>query len=88
MDPNLKSTAEIIDSFSDISVPVEGRLEERLMNVRDVLAVRPGAVIPLHRAAGETLRVYVGNVHIASAEVIVIEDHLALRITEFERLDA
>jgi flagellar motor switch/type III secretory pathway protein FliN len=58
------------------------------MDVREVLAVRPGAVIPLHRAAGETLRVYVGNVFIASAEVIVIEDHLALRITEFERLDA
>ena len=88
MDPPQKSRAEIIDSFSDISVSVEGRFEERLMNVRDVLAVGPGAVIPLHRAAGETLGVYVGNVLLAFAEVIVIEDHLALRITEFERLDA
>ena len=88
MDPILKSSSESIDSFSDIAVAVEGRFDERLMDVRDVLAVRPGAVIPLYRAAGETLRVYVGNVFIASAEVIVIEDHLALRITEFERLEA
>jgi len=88
MDPLLASTTETIDNFSDISVPVEGRFEERLMNVQEVLAFRPGAVIPMHRAAGETLRVYVDNVLLASAEVIVIEDHLALRITEFERLDA
>jgi flagellar motor switch protein FliN len=88
MDPLLTSTTENIDSFSDITLPVEGRFEERLMNVQDVLAFRPGAVIPMHRAAGETLRVYVDNVLLASAEVIVIEDHLALRITEFERLDA
>jgi flagellar motor switch/type III secretory pathway protein FliN len=88
MDPLLKSTAEIIDRFSDISVPVEGRFEGRLMDLRDVLAVRPGAVIPLHRAAGETLRVYIGDVSIGSAEVIVIEDHLALRITEFEGFEA
>jgi flagellar motor switch protein FliN len=88
MDHLHKSTADLLDGFSDIPVPVEGRFEERPMDLRDVLAVRPGAVIPLHRAAGETLRVYVGNVPIASAEVIVIEDHLALRITEFERLDA
>ena len=84
----LPAQSEIVFVSKQMGVPVEGRFEERLMNVRDVLAVHPGVVIPLHRAAGETLRVYVGNVHIASAEVIVIEDHLALRITEFERLDA
>jgi flagellar motor switch protein FliN/FliY len=88
MDPLLKSTPEIIDSFSDISVSVEGRFEDRLMDVPNVLAIRPGAVIPLHRAAGETLTVYVGDVAVASAEVIVIDERLALRITEFERLDA
>jgi flagellar motor switch protein FliN len=86
MDSLLKSTTEIIDSFSDISVAIEAQFEERLMTVRQVLAIQPGDVIPLTRAAGETLSVYVGNVFLAFAEVIVIEDHLALRITEFGTL--
>jgi flagellar motor switch protein FliN/FliY len=88
MDSLLNNTAGIIDSFSDVSVAVEAHFEERMMELRDVLAIRPGAVIPLTRSAGETLGVYVGNVLIASAEVLVIEDRLALRITEFEGLSS
>jgi flagellar motor switch protein FliN/FliY len=88
MDPLPKSTGDMGDSFSDIRVVIEARFEEDLMDVRDVLAIRPGAVVPLNRAAGETLGVYVGNVHLGSAEVIVISDHLALRITEFGKFDS
>ncbi len=78
---------ERMDSLADIPIVVEAHFEDRMMDLREVLAIRPGAVIPLNRPAGETLRVHVGNVPLASAEVIVIEDHLALRITEIERLD-
>ena len=78
------SNAKTIDSFADVLVHVEAHFEERMMDVREVLAITAGTVIPLNRPAGETLRVYVGNMFLASAEVIVIEDRLALRITEFE----
>jgi flagellar motor switch protein FliN/FliY len=88
MAPQPDITAQKINSFADIPVVVEAHFEERMMDLRDILAIRPGIVIPLNRPAGETLRVYVGNVFLGSAEVVVIEDHLALRITEFERIDA
>jgi flagellar motor switch protein FliN/FliY len=78
------SSAQPIESFADVPVVVEAHFEERMMDLREVLAITPGTVIPLNTPAGETLRVYVGNVFLASAEVIVIEDRLALRITEFE----
>jgi flagellar motor switch protein FliN/FliY len=77
-----------MDSFADIPVTVEAHFEERMMDLREILAFRPGHVIALNRPAGETLHVYVGNVCFGSAEVIVIEDQLALRITELERMDA
>lgn len=79
-----ESQIKSMDSFADVSVVVEAHFEERLMDLREVLAMRPGTVISLNRPAGETLLVFVGNVLLASAEVIVIEDHLALRITEFK----
>ena len=84
--PEIKN--KILESLEDVPVAVEAHFEERMMDLRDILAIRPGTVIGLNRPAGETLSVYVGNVLLASAEVIVIEDHLALRITEFERLDS
>jgi flagellar motor switch protein FliN/FliY len=88
MDTLQQATPENTDIVADIPVEVEARFEERLMDVRDVLAIRPGLVIPLSRPAGETLTFCVGNVRLASAEVVVIEDRLALRITEFERMES
>jgi flagellar motor switch protein FliN/FliY len=87
MDPLQQGVSQSGDTYSDIPVTLEARFEERLMDVRDVLAVHPGAIIPINRPAGETLSVCVDNVRLGSAEVVVIEDRLALRITEFERLD-
>jgi flagellar motor switch protein FliN/FliY len=88
MAPLGKGLPDNIDSFDDISVTVEGRFEERLMDIRDVLAMRPDAVVQLSRPAGETLGVYIGNVLLASAEVIVIDENLALRITELARFES
>ena len=87
MAPLRETSPEAVLSFSDISVAIEAHFEEHVMDVHEVLAIRPGTVIPLNRAAGETLSVYVGNVFLAYAEVIVIEDHLALRITQFGKFD-
>jgi len=87
MDTVVEAKAMTLDDLGDIRVVIEAHFEERIMDLRDVLAIRPGTVIALERPAGETLSVYAGNVRLASAEVIVIEDHLALRITEFERLE-
>jgi flagellar motor switch protein FliN/FliY len=88
MNPVQQAAPENTDIVADISVAIEARFEERLMDVREVLAIRPGVVIPLNRAAGETLSFCVENVCLAAAEVVVIEDRLALRITEFERFEA
>jgi len=87
MAPLRKGLLESVDSFNDVPVTIEARFEERLMDVRDVLAIRPDAVVRLSQPAGETLGVYVGNVLLASAEVTVLGDRLALRITEFVRFD-
>ena len=77
-----------IERFSDVFVTVEARLEERLMDLAALKNVSPGFILPLRRAAGDTLDVYVGNVRFAAAEVVVIEDRLALRLTEIEGLES
>jgi len=86
MDP-CSTAVEAVDRFGDIAVTIEARFEERLMKLREVLSMQADTVVPLGRPAGETLHVFVDNVFLASAEIIVIDDQLALRITEFERLD-
>ena len=72
-----------LDAFSDLDVDVEARLDETHLTLKTALKLQPGSVIALDRAAGNTIDVFVGNVRLASAEVITIEDKLTLRITEF-----
>jgi len=86
MPPIETSAPTCINEFSDIPVSIEARLEDRLIDLRRLLQINAGAIIPLHRAAGETVDVYVANVRLATAEVVVIDDRLALRITDFNGL--
>ncbi len=70
-----------MDLFSDLSVPVEVRIGQRTMTIKQILGVSVGGTITLDKVAGDTVDVLVGNVRLGSAEVIVIEDRLAVRIT-------
>ena len=87
MNANASDAPAGIDDFAEVPVTIEARLEDRLMELGAVRKIDRGTVIPMRKAAGETLDVFIGNVRLASAEVVVIEDRLALRITEFDGLD-
>lgn len=63
---------------------VEVRVGWREMTLDELLRLEIGSVVALSRPAGETLEVRVGNVSLASAEVVAIEERLAVRITDFE----
>jgi flagellar motor switch protein FliN/FliY len=73
-----------IDAFGRLPVTVEVRVGGRDLTLDELLKLGVGSIIPLDRPAGETLEVRVGNVSLASAEVVAIEDRLAVRITDFE----
>lgn len=83
METNTTPLLSSIERFSDLSVPMEVRVGQRMMTVMEVCRLETGTVLALDRLAGETLDLIVGDVHLASAEVVVIEDRLAVRITEF-----
>lgn len=88
MTPSLSTEVETVDEIWDVSVTVEARIDEPLMELATIAHIQPGTVIASKRPAGDVLEVYVGNVLFAAAEVVVIEDTLALRITKLECLKA
>ena len=71
-----------IDSFADVPVAVEVRLGCRPITLEAIAKLEPGAIVPLDRAAGETFDVYVGDLLLATAEVVIVEGNLAIRITD------
>jgi flagellar motor switch protein FliN/FliY len=71
-----------IESFADVPVAVEVRLGCRPITLEAIAKLEPGSVVPLDRAAGETFDVYVGDLLFATAEVVIVEGSLAIRITD------
>lgn len=68
----------------DMEVTVE--LGRTRMTVRDLLALTPGAVLELDRAAGSPADLLVNGRLIARGEVVVVDEDFGLRVTEI--LDA
>lgn len=71
-----------IDSFSDVPVSVEVRLGCKPTTLEAIARLDVGNVVPLDRAAGETFDVFVGDLRLATAEVVIVDDRLAIRITD------
>ncbi|KRA31145.1 MULTISPECIES: flagellar motor switch protein FliN [unclassified Nocardioides] len=64
----------------DMEVTVE--LGRTRMTVRDLLALTPGAVLELDRAAGSPADLLVNGRLVARGEVVVVDEDFGLRVTE------
>lgn len=81
--PNLElPSATSICSWT-VPLPVIVELGRTTMLVRDIMALGPGSVIELEKAAGENVDILVNGRLIARGEVVVIEENFGVRIVEF-----
>ena len=71
-----------IDSFMDVPVALEVRLGCRPITLEAIASLEPGSVVPLDRAAGETFDVFIGDLLLATAEVVIVDGVLAIRVTD------
>lgn len=71
-----------LDLIMDVSVPVTVCVGSVRKSIAEVLSMTPGHVIDLNRFAGDPVDLMVNDKLIARGEVVVVDDHYGLRITE------
>jgi len=69
-------------AIQDIVVDLTAVLGTAEMKVSNLLKIGRGAVIELDRRVGDTVDIRVSGQPIARGEVVVVEDHLAVSITD------
>jgi flagellar motor switch protein FliN/FliY len=74
---------EEIAPLGEIRVEIEVELDRRWMSARELLGLDDGSVIRTARSAGENIDIYIGGVLCGSGEIVVIENALGVRITDF-----
>lgn len=71
-----------IDVLLDTSMPVEVSLGSVELEVRELLQISPGSVITLDKQAGEPLDLYLKGIRFATAELVIADEKLGVRIKE------
>jgi flagellar motor switch protein FliN/FliY len=71
-----------IELLHGVAMEVTVEIGRTRMSVRDLLALTPGDVLELDRAAGSPADLLVNGRLIARGEVVVVDEDFALRVTE------
>mgnify|MGYP005839296733 CR=1 FL=1 len=80
-------TANDLEPVFDVPVKVQAVLGRSNLEVSQLLKLAPGAVLELDRKIGEAIDIYVNNRLVARGEVVLVEDHLGVTMTEIVKTE-
>ncbi|HMR29866.1 MAG TPA: flagellar motor switch protein FliN [Geminicoccaceae bacterium] len=78
---------ERLSAVYDIPVQLAAVLGKASMPVNQLLRLGRGAVVELDRKVGEPIDIYVNNRLVARGEVLIVDDHLGITMTEIIKGD-
>lgn len=71
-----------LELIMDVEVPVSVRFGKKQMLLEEILKLGHGSFIQLDRAVEDPVELFVNQKLLATGEVVVIDGHYAIRITE------
>ncbi len=72
-----------IAGLADVPVEVEVQLGHKILTIAQILELGPESVIRMARSAGDNIDILVGGTLIGYGEIVIIEDAVGVRITDF-----
>jgi flagellar motor switch protein FliN len=77
------TSLEQIAHLGDILISIDVELARKTMKVAEILALDKGSVIKMNRSAGDNIDILVGGAAVGSGEIVIIEETVGVRITDF-----
>ena len=74
---------EEIAHLQDTRIGLEVELDRKIMCLRDLLRLEEGSVLRMDRSAGENIDILVDGTVIGFGEIVIIEDAMGIRVTDF-----
>lgn len=80
-------TLEEIAPLADVPLEIEVELDRRIMTIGEILELDAGSVIRMSRSDGENIDILIGGAVVGFGEIVIIEDAMGVRITDFNLED-
>ncbi len=77
------TTLEQLAHFADVPIRIDVELDRKVMTLRQMLELAEGSVIKMSRSAGENIDVMAGGAILGFGEIVIIEDTVGVRLTDF-----
>ncbi|MBK9166031.1 MAG: FliM/FliN family flagellar motor switch protein [Bryobacterales bacterium] len=77
------TASEELGHLGDIPVSIAVELDRRTMTMGEILALDTGSVVEMRRSAGENVDVLVEGAVIGCGEIVIIEETMGIRLTDF-----
>ncbi len=74
---------EEIAHLQDTRIDLEVELDQKIMTLRELMHLDVGGVLRLGRSAGENIDILVDGKVIGFGEIVIIEDEMGIRVTDF-----
>ena len=84
MAPALTIPEEQLARIADVPVEIDVEMDRRILTMRELLALEEGNLIRTNRSAGENIDIYIGGALVGFGEIVVIENIIGVRITDFK----
>lgn len=81
------TSLEEIAHLGDVPISIDVELGRKLMTVAEILALDKNSVIKMPRSAGDNIDILVGGAALGSGEIVIIEEAVGVRITDFNEED-
>ena len=78
----MKITEEDYDKLVDAEIDVDVMLGSNYITLKEFLSLSEGDIVPLNKLAGAGGDIYVNGRIMGTGEIIVMDDKLAVRISE------
>ena len=72
-----------IGHLADVPIDIEVQLDQRWMRLSEILSLEEGSIIEMSRSAGENIDIFIGKRLSAFGEIVMIENIMGVRITDF-----
>lgn len=80
-------SSDKLNFLKDLQLNVYIELGRTQMQIKEILELERGYVIELDKLASEPVDIYVNNKKIAEGEVVVIDKHFGIRITNLSEVN-
>lgn len=73
--------------YADVPVEIQVEMDRKILTMREILDLQEGSLIGTERSAGENIDIYIGGALVGFGEIVVIENMMGVRITDFRDED-